>query len=108
MKNAKLRTSDLVFYTIIIWRQNEIEERIGRRETDSESQHTFSVIVICISRKASECAHNDAAIMLEGDVPSSEVIFHCGVNAFSALISRQATNPGTKIEGELARVNMFS
>jgi hypothetical protein len=103
-----LRTGDLFLYTFVIWCQNEIEEWIGGRETYSEAQHTFSVIVICISRKVSEGAHNDAAIMLEGDVPSGAVIFHCGVNADSALISRQAPNPGTKIEGELARVNMFS
>lgn len=46
--------------------------------------------------------------MHEGDVPSGAVIFHCGVNAFSALINRQAPQPGTEIEGELERVNIDS
>ena len=92
----------------MIWCQNEIEERVGRRETDSEAQHTFSALVICISRKESEGAHNDTAIMLEGDVPSGAVIFHCGVNASSALLNRQAPRPGTEIEGELEQVNIDS
>ena len=92
----------------MIWCQNEIEERIGCRETDSEAQHTLSALVVCISRKESVGAHNDAAIVLEGDVPSGAVIFHCGVNAFSALINRQAPRPGTEIEGELERVNIDS
>ena len=91
----------------MIWRQNEIEEWVGCRETDSEAQQSFGLTVTCISRRATEGAHDDAASMFEGNVPSGAVIFHCSVNPFSALISRQAPNPGTEIEGELERVNMY-